>query len=160
AVPDTAHCRCRANRLDHLAGIGIGDHNVDPELGYEIHNILRATIDFGMALLASKALDRGNGHALYAQAAQRLAHFLELEWLDDGDHELHRHTLPICAVCGSHRTAQSLSSTAPQREGGARPIQCLRVCGCAVDFHQGFAPDASKLTGAKRLQSDGGWPGI
>ena len=61
-----------------------GDHDLDLHLGQEIHDIFGAAVEFGMALLAAKALGFGDGDALDADFLQRLFHFIELERLDDG----------------------------------------------------------------------------
>src|SRR5439155_1003036 len=48
-----------------------------------------AAIELGVALLAAEALDLGDGDALHPDARQCFAHFVELEWLDDGRDEFH-----------------------------------------------------------------------
>jgi hypothetical protein len=49
-----------------------------------------------MALLSSVAFDFGNGQTLNADRGQRLAHLVELEWLDDGHHDFHGS--PFCSA--------------------------------------------------------------
>ena len=53
-----------------------------------------------MALLAAEALDLGDGDALHADRGQRLAHFVELEGLDDGGDEFHGF-LRFCLMPGA-----------------------------------------------------------
>ena len=65
------------------------DGGLDLHLGQEVDDVLGPSIKFGVALLASKALDLGDRQAGHADLAERLAHFLELERLDDGNDELH-----------------------------------------------------------------------
>jgi hypothetical protein len=51
--------------------------------------VLGATVQLGVALLASEALDLGHRDALHPDARQRLAHFVQLERLDDCRDHLH-----------------------------------------------------------------------
>ena len=44
---------------------------------------------FGLALLPTESLDLGHRHPGHTQRAERFAHLVELEWLDDGDDEFH-----------------------------------------------------------------------
>jgi hypothetical protein len=53
-----------------LGEVGI-DSDLDPELGQEVHDILGAAIDFGMALLPAIALHLGHGHAVDADRELR-----------------------------------------------------------------------------------------
>ena len=46
-------------------------------------------VDFGLAFLATEAFDLGHSHAGDADAAQRFADLIELEWFDYGYDELH-----------------------------------------------------------------------
>jgi transposase InsO family protein len=48
-----------------------------------------AAVDLGMPLLIPEPFDLGNCHAFDANPHQRGPHFLELEWLDDGDDTSH-----------------------------------------------------------------------
>ena len=52
-------------------------------LGKEIDDVLRATVQLGVASLSAETLHLGHGDALDADAAQRFLHFVELERLDD-----------------------------------------------------------------------------
>ena len=54
------------------------DDDVEPELGYELHDVFGAPIDVGVAALPSKALDLGHHQPLHARARQRHPDFLEL----------------------------------------------------------------------------------
>jgi len=62
----------------------------DSDLRQQIHRVFGAAIDLGVALLAAVAFGFDNSHALQADAPERFAHVVELEWLDDGDDQLHR----------------------------------------------------------------------
>src|SRR5262245_33471699 len=75
--------------LDHLVDL-IGRHrNLDADLGQEIHSVFGAAIYFGVALLATVALDLARGHSVHADGNQLVAHLVELERLDDGDDQFH-----------------------------------------------------------------------
>ena len=68
----------------------VGDHHLDLDLGQEVHDVLGAAVELGVALLAAVALGLEHGHALDAEFLQRLLHLVELERLDDGFDLLHR----------------------------------------------------------------------
>ena len=72
--------------LDHFVEHG----HFDAHFGQEVHHVFRAAIQLGVAFLAAKALDFGDGQAGGAHFGQRLAHFVELEGFDDGGYEFHR----------------------------------------------------------------------
>ena len=66
----------------------IGDGKIF-EFGQEVRRVFGAAIDLGVAALAAVALDFGHGEAGNADLAERVAHVVELERLDDGDDEFH-----------------------------------------------------------------------
>src|ERR1043166_4144060 len=81
---------CRGgDRLDHAVGAIVRDHDFDLDLGQEVHRVLRAAVDLGVALLAAEALHLGNGQSRDAECGERVAHVLQLERLDDGGDQLH-----------------------------------------------------------------------
>ena len=89
AVADLAGLGGADDGVDHLVD-AVGRHrHLDPDLGQEVHRVFGAAVDFGVALLAAVAFDLGHGHAVHADRDQRVADFLELEWLDDGDDQFH-----------------------------------------------------------------------
>src|SRR5437762_352427 len=55
AVADLAGARRLADRLDGTLDHGVVDHDLDLHLGQEAHRVLRAAIDLGLTLLATKA---------------------------------------------------------------------------------------------------------
>src|SRR5262249_60544693 len=61
----------------------------DADLRQEVHGVFGAAVDLGVPFLAAVTLDFARGHSLYADRDQCVAHILELEWLDNGDDELH-----------------------------------------------------------------------
>src|SRR5258708_8074589 len=89
AVADLAGAGAGGDDVDGLGGELRRNSDFDSELGPEIHDIFGAAVDFGVALLAPITLDLGDRHAVDADGGQRLAHFVQLEGLDDGDDELH-----------------------------------------------------------------------
>src|SRR5689334_22027566 len=89
AVTDLPGARRRAQRFDHPVSLLGGHRHLDADFRQEAHHIFGATIDLGMALLAAIAFDLRDGHAVDAEAVERLAHVVEFEWLDDRNNELH-----------------------------------------------------------------------
>ncbi len=66
-----------------------GDHGFHLHFRQEIHHVLGATVKLGVPLLATEALDFGDGQAIDADGGERFADFVEFEWLDDGGDVLH-----------------------------------------------------------------------
>src|SRR6187401_2775086 len=56
AVADLAGLGGGRDGLDHLVGAVRRDHDLDLDLGQEVHRVFGATVDLGVALLASEAL--------------------------------------------------------------------------------------------------------
>ena len=76
----------------------IGDGDLELDLRQEVHHVLGAAVQLGLALLPSEPLDLGHGNALHAHLGERFAHIVELERLDDRHDELHsRHPADRCA---------------------------------------------------------------
>src|SRR5215813_13788668 len=71
--------------LDHR----ILQHDLDLHLGEEVHDIFRAPVELGMALLPAEALRLRHGDALDAHLMEGVLHFVELERLDDRFDFLH-----------------------------------------------------------------------
>jgi hypothetical protein len=84
AVADLAGVGGLADDLDHLLDQVVVDGGFQLHLGQEVDHILGATVQLGVALLASETLDLGDGDALHADLRQGLAHVIELEGLDNG----------------------------------------------------------------------------
>src|ERR1700712_1633938 len=61
AVADAAGLRRAPDRVDRLLDQVIGDHDLDFDLGQEVHDVLRAAIQFGVALLPAETLGFGDG---------------------------------------------------------------------------------------------------
>src|SRR5947209_5461948 len=90
AVADAA---CAGGCGDGFEGAGelvVGDDHLDLDLGKEVHDVLGAAVELGLALLAPVALGLDDSHALHAQLLQGLLHLVELERLDDGFDLFHR----------------------------------------------------------------------
>jgi len=58
-------------------------------VGQEVDHVLGAAVELGVALLATEALDLGDGDAGDADFAERLADVVQLERLDDGHDHFH-----------------------------------------------------------------------
>src|SRR3954464_10146861 len=81
-------CRGR-DGADGLVDLIGADGDFDLDLGQEAHRVFSAAIDFGVALLSAIALDFRHGKTVHANGGQGVAHFFELEWLDDGHNNFH-----------------------------------------------------------------------
>src|SRR5262245_11421130 len=90
AVADLPGLGRVANGLDDPLGLGIIDHELDSDLRQQINRVFGAAIDLRVALLAAVAFGFDNRNALQADAPECFAHVVELEWLDDGNDQLHR----------------------------------------------------------------------
>src|SRR5215468_5965271 len=89
AVADVAgFCRAGEHGRD-LVHQTVGHHDLDLDLGEEIHRVLTSAVELGVALLPAEAADLGDRHADDPDAGQGLLHVVELERLDDGLDLLH-----------------------------------------------------------------------
>src|SRR3981189_708320 len=84
AVADAPGLGGPADRVDRFLDEILADHDLDFDLGGEVHDVFRAPIEFGVPLLSSKALGFGDGDALQSDFLKRLLYLVELERLDDG----------------------------------------------------------------------------
>ncbi len=71
--------------VDDLVDLLARDRDFDANLRQEIHGVFGAAINLHVALLAAIAFDLGHGHAVNADAGERVAHLVELEGFDDGE---------------------------------------------------------------------------
>src|SRR3569623_746771 len=83
AVADAPGLGCAADGVDGFVHEVVADHNLDFDLRQEVHDVFRAPVQFGVALLAAEALGLGYGDALKADFLKGFLHFIELERLDD-----------------------------------------------------------------------------
>src|SRR4026208_1253113 len=83
SVPDPARLGGGDNSLDCLFYHAVTEHDLKFDFGQEVDDVLRAAIEFGMALLPAEALRLGDGDALEANFLQGLLHLVELEGFDD-----------------------------------------------------------------------------
>src|SRR5438477_1553440 len=107
AVADPASMRGLLDRLDGALDHRFLHDHLDFDLGQEIDDVFGAAIEFGVALLPTKALGLGHGDALDADLVKRLLHLVELERLDDRFDLLHRSTL--CAGWPALMPRQSIT---------------------------------------------------
>ena len=88
--------------VDGLLDKILADHNLDFHLGEEIHDVFRATVQLGVALLPPEALGLGDGDALNPDFLKGFLHFVELEGLDNGLDLFHltspRQVLLVCLL--------------------------------------------------------------
>src|SRR6478736_136051 len=91
-VADPAGLRRRHDDADHVEGVAVLDHDLDPDLGDERDVVLGTAVDLGVALLPAVAADLADGHPGDPEGLERLADVLPLVRLDDRCHELHART--------------------------------------------------------------------
>jgi hypothetical protein len=84
AVADAPGLGRPPDRVDRPFDQFIGYYDLDLNLGQEVHDILGAAIELGVALLSPEPLGFGNGNALQSNFLERFFDLVELEWLDDG----------------------------------------------------------------------------
>src|SRR5438445_2043242 len=89
AIADLARARGFHDGVDRLLHEGVADDHLDLHFGQEIDDVFGAAIELRVTLLPPEPFDLGHGEARYADLAQRLAHFVELERFDDGLDLLH-----------------------------------------------------------------------
>src|ERR1017187_3000556 len=77
------------DRIDRLAGGIVADGDLQFRLREKIPRVFSTAINLRVPVLPAEALDLGDGHAADADGGQRFLHFLEFEWLDDGNDEFH-----------------------------------------------------------------------
>src|SRR6266496_4756002 len=83
AVADLAR-PCRLDDpFDRPLDLLVGEDQLHLDLREEVDDVFGAAIELGVALLAAEALHLGHRKARDADFGQRLAHFVELERLDD-----------------------------------------------------------------------------
>src|SRR6266542_5997909 len=89
AVADIARLRrARENGSDFVHQT-VGHHDLDLDLGKEVHRVLAAPLELRMPLLPAEAANLRDRHADNAYASQGLLDVVELERLDDGLDLLH-----------------------------------------------------------------------
>src|SRR5665213_114200 len=98
AVADAAGMGRVLDRLDGAFDQGVLHDDLDLHLRQEIHHVLGAAVELGMAFLATETLGLGHGDALDPHLVQGVLHFVELEGLDDGFDLLHRSLYPLTRV--------------------------------------------------------------
>ena len=69
--------------LDDGVDLIVGDEQLQLALGEEVHAVLAAAIELGVALLAAEALDFGHGEALDPDLHERRLDVVEFEGLDE-----------------------------------------------------------------------------
>src|SRR5579883_3233996 len=90
AVPNAARLSGTADRFDRLLNHIVTEHNLDLHLGEKINDVFGTAIELRVALLAPEPFRLGDCYSLQTNLLQRLLHFVEFEWLDDGLDFFHR----------------------------------------------------------------------
>ena len=89
AVADLAGAGRLDHGVHHLVRVRSSMTHLDPQLGHEVHGVLGAAVDLGVALLPAEALHLADRHAQHAQPLQRRLDVVQHERLDDRRHQLH-----------------------------------------------------------------------
>src|SRR6266545_936488 len=89
AVADTTGLGGLDDDVHHVLGVLVVDQHLDPDLGYQVHGVLGAPVDLGVALLPAVTAGLGDRHPLDPEGLQGRLHVIELEGLDDPSDELH-----------------------------------------------------------------------
>src|SRR5208282_2786918 len=119
AVADLAGARRSNDRLDNLVGDVCVHRDFDFQLGEETHGVFRPTINFGMPLLSTVALDLRNRQTVRSDGGERIAHLLQFERLYDRHYDFHK-PRPIVTRRGCVGTIPPSCSEIGTR---ARPIR-------------------------------------
>src|SRR3569832_506665 len=90
AVADAPGLRGTADGVDRALDQFVGNDDLDLYLRQEVHDVFRAPVKLGMALLTSKSLGFRDRDALKPDFLQRFFNLVQLERLDDGFDFLHR----------------------------------------------------------------------
>jgi hypothetical protein len=73
----------------HLGCDIVADRDLELQLGNHVGGVFGAAVNFGLALLATKALHLGHGHARDPHAGEGFTHLVKPERFDDGNDEFH-----------------------------------------------------------------------
>src|SRR5580700_2796501 len=95
AVPDPAGLRCLDDHADEVLGVFVIADDLDPDLGYQVHLVLRAPVHLGVPALPAVSARFTDCHAVHAERLQRRLDIIEFEGLDDSRNELHGVTLSL-----------------------------------------------------------------
>src|SRR5829696_5540301 len=122
AVADLAGAGSLDDRVDHALNLVVGDHDLDLHLRNEVHLVLGASVDLGVAALTAEPLDVARREAHHAGIAQGFLDLLDAVRLHDRGDELHRRTLPSKGE--SSRRPRASSRKPSTRAGHAsRPVR-------------------------------------
>lgn len=119
AVPDLAGGRRGLDRLHRRRSGRVVDHRLQLDLGHEIDLVLRASVDFGLALLSAVSLDLRDRQPLDAGLDERFAHVVQLEGFDDRNDEFHppRSRSPTVAGPAPRMVAATRVAARPRGDG-------------------------------------------
>src|SRR5262245_28756647 len=89
AVADVAGLGRAREHGGDLVHETVGHHDLDLDLGEEVHRVLASAVELRVSLLPAEAPDLRDRHADDPDAGQSFLHVVELEGLDDGLDLLH-----------------------------------------------------------------------
>src|SRR5690606_32931820 len=91
AVSDLAGLGGRHDRLGDPGRVLVADEHVDPDLGHEVHGVLRTAVDLRVAPLTAVAARLAHRQATDSRGLERGLHIIELVRLDHRRDELRHH---------------------------------------------------------------------
>src|SRR5581483_558304 len=94
-VADASRLGRFLDRLDHVRDLLVAHDDLELHFGEEIHDVFRATVELGVALLPPESLHLAHGDALHTDRGEALLYLIELEGLDDR-FDLFHESLPSC----------------------------------------------------------------
>src|SRR5690554_2786408 len=89
SVTDAPGLGALLDGVDDLVREVVRHHDLQLDLGHEVHDVGRPSVPFLLAPRPSEALDLGHGHALDPDLGQGVLDLVQLERLDDGLDLLH-----------------------------------------------------------------------
>src|SRR5262249_34167566 len=119
SVADLARVGALLDRFDHAVEHVVLDRGFHLHLRKEVHDVLGAAVELGVALLPPESLHLGHCDALHADGREGIAHLVELERLDDCRDQFHFRS-PRWRLMGT--------STSRMRPGGPCSSPCPSRC--------------------------------
>jgi hypothetical protein len=101
AVTDLAGAGGADHDLDELVGVRVVHQNLYADLGDQVHGVLGAPVDLGVAALTAVAARLRDGQTVHSEGLEGFLDLVELVRLDDRGDQLHASTLLLSARAGT-----------------------------------------------------------
>src|SRR5215831_5140332 len=163
SVPDLTGLGGCDDRVDGFVDLIRCDRHLDLNFRQEAHRVLRAAVNFRVALLTPVTLDLGHGHPVHADPGESVADLVQFERLDDGHNDFHGldpRLAPVLqvqlwAICPLTREAsfrsqrhRCESSRVPVRRMGRK---CVQTKGVRTIRKSWFDPSGACRTNAAQV---------